>query len=211
MRIYLASWKALPLLQRRMVLALLAAVIVANIDQPYPSIAPLHHVPTAGLIVAAPLMLRRWPLSNGAVACIVAFFLLHTLGGRYTYSNVPYDDWSRPVLGVSITDVFGFGRNHYDRFVHFAYGILAVAPVREALMRHAGLGPRIALYVAFECVLAVSCLYEILEWLLAVIAAGPTADAYNGQQGDIWDAQEDMALAALGALIMVGLAWRRRG
>lgn len=30
--------------------------------------------------------------------------------------------------------------------------------------------------------------------------AGPDADAYNGQQGDPWDAQKDMALAGLGAL-----------
>jgi putative membrane protein len=36
--------------------------------------------------------------------------------------------------------------------------------------------------------------------------------AYNGTQGDEWDAQKDSALAAVGAVIaMVLLAVRRRG
>ena len=31
------------------------------------------------------------------------------------------------------------------------------------------------------------------------------ADYYNGQQGDIWDAQKDMALAMIGSTIMAFL------
>src|SRR3546814_19045146 len=54
-------------------------------------------------------------------------------------------------------------------------------------------------------VLSVSCLYEIFEWLLAIVAGGETAERYNGQQGDPWDAQKDMALAALGALVVIAL------
>jgi putative membrane protein len=109
--------------------------------------------------------------------------------------------------------MFGFTRNHYDRLVHFSYGLLAVAPVSEVLQRHAGIGSRIALYIAVESVFAVSMVYELLEWQLAVIMQGPLADAYNGQQGDIWDAQKDMALAASGAVIaaVVIRLKRRRG
>src|SRR3546814_5752053 len=88
----------------------------------YPEVALLQHIPTMLLIVAAPWLLRRWPLSTASVACIALFMALHTLGGRYAYSNVPYDDWARALAGTSLSDAFGWTRNHYDRLVHFAFG-----------------------------------------------------------------------------------------
>jgi putative membrane protein len=195
--------------QRAMIAALAALLLFAQVKQPFPEVAPLHHIPTLLLLVAAPFLLRRWPMSNASVALIALFFALHTIGGRYTYSNVPYDDLARALTGRTISDMFGFTRNHYDRLVHFSYGLLAVAPISEALRRHVGIGSMIALYVAVESVLAVSLLYELFEWQLAMIMQGPLADAYNGQQGDIWDSQKDMALAALGA-IMAALAIQLR-
>jgi len=161
----------------------------------------LHHIPTLALLIASPFFLRRYPLSTPAVACVVAFFALHTIGGRYTYSNVPYDAWSEALFGQSINPAFGFTRNNYDRLVHLSYGLLAVHPIREFLQRHVGASPRLALYIAVESVIAVSALYELLEWFLSLVLAGPMANDYNGQQGDIWDAQKDMALATLGALV----------
>ncbi len=44
-----------------------------------------------GLLIAAPWLLKRWPVSVRRSVVIVVFFLLHTLGGRYTYSNLPYE------------------------------------------------------------------------------------------------------------------------
>src|SRR5687767_13146945 len=117
----LSSWKALPHPQRWMIAALGLAILLASIEAPYPAVAPLHHMPTALLVLTAPWLLRRWPLTDGAVACVFAFFLLHTLGGRYTYSNVPYDEWTLALAGVSISDGLGFTRNHYDRLVHFSF------------------------------------------------------------------------------------------
>jgi putative membrane protein len=39
--------------------------------------------------------------------------------------------------------------------------------------------------------------------------AGNVADRYNGQQGDFWDAQKDMALATFGACVAaLGLWWK---
>ena len=206
----LLSWQALPSAQRWMLAGLAVALGLAQVNQPYPRDAALQHIPTVLLLGSAAALLRRWPMPNSAVACVVAFLLLHTLGGRYTYSNVPYDAWSQELFGVPITATFGFTRNHYDRLVHLSFGLLAVAPVREALIRHASLRPRLALYVAVEFVFAGSCLYEIFEWLLTLVAAGPTADAYNGQQGDMWDTQKDMAFACAGALLTAAWqAWRR--
>ena len=192
--------------QRRLLGLLLVLLLAAQIDQPYPEIALLQHIPTMLLIVTGPLLLRGWPLSTASVACIVAFMALHTLGGRYAYSNVPYDDWARAVTGTTLSDAFGWTRNHYDRLVHFAFGALSVVPVAEVARRWGGLSRRGAAFTVLGWVLAISCLYEIFEWLLTIVAAGETADRYNGQQGDIWDAQKDMAFATLGAILVMAMA-----
>ena len=201
---------ARPETQRLLIGLLLASLLVAQIDQPYPDVALLQHLPTMLLLVASPALLRRWPLSTPALACIVVFVALHTLGGRYAYSNVPYDDWVRAMTGSTLSETFGWGRNHYDRLVHFAFGALSVVPVAEFARRWGGLGARGAALSALGWVLAISCLYEIFEWLLTIVAAGETADRYNGQQGDIWDAQKDMALATVGAILIVPFAGKGR-
>lgn len=201
---------ARPETQRLLIGLLLASLLVAQIGQPYPDVALLQHLPTMLLLVASPALLRRWPLSTPALACIVVFLALHTLGGRYAYSNVPYDDWARALIGSTLSETFGWGRNHYDRLVHFAFGALSVVPVVEVARRWGGLGARGAALSALGWVLAISCLYEIFEWLLTIVAAGETADRYNGQQGDIWDAQKDMALATVGAILIVPFAGKGR-
>jgi putative membrane protein len=48
-------------------------------------------------------------------------------------------------------------------------------------------------------------LYELIEWLSAVMFGGDLGAAFLGSQGDEWDAQKDMALASLGALIAMTL------
>jgi putative membrane protein len=201
-----------PKAQRVMLASLFALLLLVQVKQPFPAVAPVHHIPTLLLLIAAPFLLRRWPLSNAAVACATIFFALHTIGGRYTYTDVPYDALAQSLTGHTLSEVFGFTRNHYDRLVHLAYGLLAVLPVSEALRRHGGVAPPLALYIAVESVLAVSLLYEVLEWLLTLTMQGEMAAAYNGQQGDMWDAQKDMALAACGAIAAaLALRFGRRG
>ena len=193
--------RALPRVQWAMLGGLLLLLMLAQVEQPYPSVAPLHHLPTLALLIAAPFALRRWPLSNGSLACVAAFLALHTIGGRYTYWDVPYDALSETLFGRSISGAFGFTRNMYDRFVHLAFGLLAVPPLREVLNRHAGLGSRASLWFALAVVTSLSAFYEMFEWILTLAVAGPLADDYNGQQGDIWDAQKDMVLALVGAAV----------
>jgi putative membrane protein len=195
-----------------MIAALGALLLIVQIKQPFPDVAPLHHIPTLILLLSAPFLLRRWPMSNGAVGCVLLFFTLHTIGGRYTYSNVPYDDWSKALFGTSVSQAFGFTRNHYDRLVHFSYGLLIAPPTIEFLQRHLGFRRRLALYIAIESVVAVSAIYELFEWFLSIILAGPMAAGYNGQQGDMWDAQKDMALASIGTVLSTTLlAFKRSG
>ncbi|HEX7874887.1 MAG TPA: DUF2238 domain-containing protein [Sphingobium sp.] len=208
---YGGSVKALPAIQKAMLASLLLAVVLANIAQPYPELAPLQHIPTLVLIAAAPLLIRRWSLSTASVASIWLFMLLHTLGGRYIYSYVPYDDWARTLTGCTVSGAFGWTRNHYDRLIHFSFGLLWTLPIRQGLVRRHGMETGIALFAAFATIGLVSALYEIFEWALTLVAAGDTADYYNGQQGDIWDAQKDMALAQVGSVVAVTVAvWRRR-
>lgn len=201
---------ALPISQRWLVGLLVAEIASAQLRQPFPHIAPLQHLPTLTLALTAPWLLRRWPLSTRSVACIAGFLALHTLAGRYIYSYVPYDAWSETLTGRKLSVLAGWHRNNFDRLVHFSFGLLVVAPLRELLIRHVRFGPRAATYVAVEFVLALSCVYEIFEWLLTIVLAGPDADAYNGQQGDMWDSQKDMAMASIGALIAAATGIGRR-
>lgn len=200
---------SIPKPQRWLLGLLLVLLLLAQVDQPYPGVALLQHIPTAVFLLTSPWLLRRWPLTTASVACIVLFLALHTLGGRYAYSNVPYDDWAQALAGSTLSEAFGWTRNHYDRLVHFAFGALSVIPVAEIARHRGGLGPGGAVLAVLGWVLAISCLYEIFEWLLTIVAAGETADRYNGQQGDIWDAQKDMALATLGAVLVLPFAGRR--
>lgn len=210
------GWGALPMAQRWILAALTALLVIVQIDQPYPGTAPLHHIPTALLLILAPLLLARWPLRNAELACIAGFLALHTFGARWTYSNIPYDAWSEAVFGASIDALLGWERNNYDRIVHFAFGALAVAPIVGLAVRRAGAGAAWASAIAIGFVLAAGGLYEIFEWGISLAAPASMAEDYNGQQGDMWDAQKDMALAGLGALIAAlwvarpGLAARTR-
>ena len=205
-----AAWKTVPVAQRRMIITLAVAVCLAKIAQPYPDLAPLQHGPTVALLCAAPWLLRRWPLPTAAIACIFAFLLLHTLGARWIYSYVPYDDWALALAGHDISSLLGMTRNGYDRLVHFAFGALLTLPMVEIARKFGGLRSGWSLVFAFAFIALGSALYEIFEWLLTLIAAGETADYYNGQQGDVWDAQKDMAAAQVGsALALIALLRRR--
>ncbi len=204
-----SAWRTLPPVQRAWLAVVALAAIASLATTPYPTVAPLHHLPTLALIGAAPWLLRRWPLSDRAVTCLGLFLLLHTLGGHFTYTNLPYDDWVHSITGASLNEAMGWRRNHYDRLVHLAFGVLAVPPTAEWLRRRGGFSPCAAGWGAIAGVAATGAVYEIFEWLLAIAVAGPAADSYNGQQGDAWDAQKDMALALAGAL--AALAWGRYG
>lgn len=201
-----AVWNSLPASQRRMILFLGAAIVAANIDQPYPDLAPLQHGPVVLLLLVAPWLLRRWPLSTGAVASLWLFLLLHTLAARYIYSYVPYDEWARLVFGRDLSGLFGWKRNGFDRLVHFAFGALLTLPAAEAAKRFGRLSRRWSLAFAFAAIGLGGAVYEIFEWLLTLVAAGETADYYNGQQGDVWDPQKDMAAAQIGSLLALAVA-----
>lgn len=136
---------------------------------------------------------RRFPLSDLSYLLIAAFLTLHAVGAHYTYAEVP--------LGYWMEGWFGFHRNHFDRLVHFSFGLLLAYPVREVFLRVASTRGVWAYYLPLDVTLAFSAVYEIVEWLVAVIVAPEAGAAYLGTQGDIWDAQKDMLAAGIGALL----------
>lgn len=196
---------ALPRTQYVILAVMILILAAAQIDQPYPDMAWMQHIPTLLLILPAPWLLARWPLSTTSVALLAAFLALHTLGGRYIYSYVPYDHWMDAIFGTGLSEAMDWNRNHYDRLVHFAFGLLLVPPLAEWLQIHRARTRASALISAIGFILALSALYEIFEWLLTLVMGG-NAERYNGQQGDFWDAQKDMALACAGAVVAASAA-----
>ena len=176
-------------------------------DPPYELHAVIHVVPTWMAIAALLTSIKFFPLSNASFMFLVAFLALHVLGTRYVYSFVPYDEWSSNLLGATVTETLSLSRNHYDRFVHFCYGLLIAPAAREVHLRLLQVRPAWSYLTAIEFVLASSMLFELAEWLGAVNLAPDFADSYLGQQGDLWDAQKDMGLAAIGAVLsMIAVA-----
>jgi putative membrane protein len=173
----------------------------------------LQHIPTLIYLIVMPLFTRRFGISDFSASCLTAFMLLHILGARYLYSNVPYDEWTQLLFGWSLTARYEFERNHYDRLCHFAFGFLWAMPVWELLVRHLRTGRTRAAFLGLSCVMACSAFYEIIEWGLTIVLAPEDASTFNGQQGDMWDAQKDMFAAFSGALLALMIMYpfvRRR-
>jgi len=142
-----------------------------------------------GILVATYNSFRLTPLLYGL---ILAHCLVLMVGGHYTYAEVPLFDYLKPV--------FGFERNNYDKLGHFMQGLVPAIIAREILIRKAVVASNAwrNLFIISVC-LAFSALYELLEWLVAIIA-GASSEAFLGTQGYAWDTQSDMAMAALGAI-----------
>jgi putative membrane protein len=136
---------------------------------------------------------RRFQFSTPSYVLITAFLSLHAVGAHYTYAEVPF--------GFGLQQAFGLSRNPFDRLVHFAYGLLLAYPLRELLIRLAGVQGLWSYYLPVSGMLAQSGLFEIVEALVAEIVSPELGAAYLGMQGDQWDAQKDMLAAFAGALL----------
>jgi putative membrane protein len=193
--------------QQALFLLFLAFFAASCVRPPYLQFLLMQHVPTVLAALLLAYVSNRFSISRFSFASIIIFLALHTLGARYLYSYTPYDEWSERLFGITITETFGFRRNHYDRLVHFSYGLLAAIPIQEFERRHLGLSQAASSVLAVECILATSAGYELIEWLVAVFFTPTWADQFLGQQGDIFDGQKDTALATLGAVLSItGLA-----
>ena len=124
------------------------------------------------------LLAHYFELSNISYTLITAFGILHVIGSHYTYSLVPF--------GYTLQHWFSADRNMYDRLVHFSFGLLLAYPIREAFLRIARVRGFWGYYLPLDVTLALSALYEIIEWLVAA---------------KVDPQQKDMLSAGTGALL----------
>lgn len=151
-------------------------------------------------VIGAVLLLltyRRFRFSDFAYAVMTAHALVLIVGGHYTYAEVPLFDWLKEPLG--------WQRNNYDKLGHFMQGFSPAVIAAEILWRNRIVPNRKWLVFLTVCVcMAVSAVYELIEWLVAVLS-GQSAEAFLGTQGYEWDTQSDMLWCLTGALVM--MAW----
>ncbi len=151
-----------------------------------------ENLPIVLIAVTIALVRNKHEFSATAYALMLVLLVLHTIGGHYTFERVPFG-W--------VTHTFGFQRNHYDRMAHFSVGFYAY-PIAEILFRHRLVRSRFVL-LAFPilAIFTVAAVYELFEWIYAVMADPKAGIAVLGSQGDPWDAQKDMLADGLGALV----------
>ncbi len=159
----------------------------------------LENLLAVALVLVLILTYRRFQLSNTSYGLITLFMTLHAVGAHYTYAEVP--------LGFLIQDLVSLSRNPFDRIVHFAYGALLAYPVREILIRLAGVRGLWSYSLSVSSILAQSGLFEIIESIVAALVSPELGNAYLGTQGDEWDAQKDMAAALGGAALAMAFTF----
>ncbi len=146
---------------------------------------------------------KRFVFTPFVYAMITLHGLILMLGGAYTYAHVP--------LGFWMQDWFGFARNNYDKIGHFAQGFMPALIAHEVLKRVFDIhGKGLLVFLCTSICLAISALYELIEWG-AALALGAGADEFLGTQGYAWDTQSDLFMALIGALVAATLfGWRAR-
>ena len=150
------------------------------------------------VIIIVPLLLAthaRYPLTPLLYTLIFFHAIILMVGGLYTYAKVP--------IGFDVQEWFGLSRNPYDKLGHFFQGLVPALAAREILIRGGYVrGRKMVAFLVCCVALAISALYELIEWA-AALSLGQGADEFLGTQGDVWDTQSDMFCALLGALTTV--------
>lgn len=182
-------------------LGVLAALVLSGIA-PYDRATWWLEV--APVLIVAPLLWTtraRFPLTPLLYLLIALHCLVLIYGGAHTYARVP--------LGFWLQDLFDLARNPYDKIGHFMQGFVPALAAREILLRGTYVNSHAMAGFLSVCVaLAVSALYELLEWAAALLM-GQGADEFLGTQGDVWDTQSDMFMALVGAILALVLLARR--
>ena len=136
---------------------------------------------------------RKYQFSDLSFLLVCIYLCLHVYGSKYTYAENP--------LGFWLQDQFHWSRNHYDRIVHFGFGFLLAYPMREMFLRWLKFPRWVSWNLPIEITMSIGAMYELVEWAVADIFFPAQGDTYLGTQGDIWDAQKDIFLAFLGAVL----------
>jgi len=145
---------------------------------------------------------RYFVFSNTSYVLVTVFMILHVIGSHYTYAEVPF--------GVNLGEWIGAERNMYDRLVHLLFGVVFTYPLFEYLQKKVQVKGFLVYFVSFMTVSAFAGFYEVIEWIAASVVDPEAGATFLGTQGDIWDAQKDMALAIVGAFVILCIVWISR-
>ena len=148
----------------------------------------------AGFIVLF-ITYKRFQFTGFIYAMILIHCCILFVGGHYTYAEVPLFDWLKEWVHGA--------RNNYDKVGHFAQGFFPALIARELLLRMKIINGRAWTgYFVISIALAISALYEMIEWWTALLT-GESTEAFLGTQGYVWDTQSDMFWALIGSLTAV--------
>ncbi|MBM3117529.1 DUF2238 domain-containing protein [Jeongeupia naejangsanensis] len=186
----------------------MAVVFFASWIRPiWPAEQALH----SSLTVVAFVLLWRYcknhRISDANFLLIIVFLAAHSIAARWLYSNTPYDKWLQSALGFSLNQSLGWTRNNFDRLVHFLYGFCFTPAIVAHVTSRFAVGKKPGFAIAISAIMLTSLWYEWFEWLIAVSLSASDAEAYNGQQGDMWDAHKDMLVATIGSLMWLRSCW----
>lgn len=148
------------------------------------------------VVLLVPLIVltrTKFQFTTASYLFIFLFVSLHVIGSMYAYSSVP--------LGFQLQQLFQLKRNPYDRIVHFSFGCLMAYPFYDILKNKFKVTQWRTFLMPVEIVLSLSAFFELIEWVIGGVLMPGSEKTYVGSQGDPWDAQKDMAMAMLGAII----------
>ncbi|MEO8591640.1 MAG: DUF2238 domain-containing protein [Flavobacteriales bacterium] len=140
----------------------------------------------------------RFKFSDLSYTMMLVYILLHIYGAMYTYAENPFGYWLKDALHLE--------RNPYDRIVHCSFGLLLTYPMRDWFKNHFRWPVWVCWVLPVEITMSFSAAYELIEWAVADVFFPAEGAAYLGSQGDIWDAQKDMGIAFLGAVVAMLIA-----
>ncbi len=167
-----------------------------------PSLRQSWFMENIPIFIFVPLVIligRKIGLSSASYTLIALFMMLHMVGAHYTYEGVPG--------GFALGRLFASDRNMYDRFVHLCFGLLVAYPAFEALRKTAKTHEYWSYFFTFNFIMMFAAGYEIIEWITSINSNPEASMAYIGAQGDIWDTQIDMYMAALGCIFALAVAF----
>lgn len=178
--------------------------VVAAINPRYRSVWIDENILPVFFVFLFVITYKRFRFSNLSYTFIFIFLVLHAIGGHYSYSEVPLFDL--------IKQQYGLARNHYDRVVHFLFGILFFLPFYEIITKifKVPKGWR-ALTITLFMILSMKAGFEIIEYgYTAVRNNSLTTTNYLGEQGDPLDSIKDITLGFISSIIILVIVTIKR-
>lgn len=161
-----------------------------------------ENVLTVLLIGFLMLTYKKFRFSNTTYVLMFLYLVFHTIGSYYTYTNMPLFYWLR--------DMFDLSRNHYDRLVHFFFGLAFYFPVYEYASKELKLKGWVRYLLPFLVIISFKAMYEIIEYLAVIVTQSSVmGTSFLGMQGDPWDAQKDIMFGMSGGVISMIVCWWR--